>query len=144
MSAIDPEKLATPQRAYLAVRVALEKGHLIRPDSCQRCNAPNTPCSDGRSRIQAHHHDYSKPLDVEWICAACHRRDTPLPTQPRPDYLPPNTLFTGEAVLNARRLRQLGWTYPAIARLYGVHKNTARQAVVGITWKYLPASSETA
>lgn len=30
---------------------------------CQRCGAGNS---------QAHHKDYSKPLDIVWLCAPCH------------------------------------------------------------------------
>lgn len=30
------------------------------------------PCKCGAVKAQAHHHDYSKPLEVEWMCAKCH------------------------------------------------------------------------
>jgi predicted Zn-ribbon and HTH transcriptional regulator len=43
---------------------AIDKGILIRPATCQSC---------GKSgRIMAHHHDYSHPLHVEFLCAQCH------------------------------------------------------------------------
>lgn len=33
------------------------------------------PCADcGSARSHGHHSDYSKPLDVEWVCARCHGR----------------------------------------------------------------------
>lgn len=47
-----------------AVRRAVSSGALVRPEKCSRCGSGG--------RIQAHHHDYDKPLDVEWLCASCH------------------------------------------------------------------------
>lgn len=46
------------------VRDAVKVGRLVRPDSCQRCGKA--------ARVQAHHHDYSLPLEVEWVCSDCH------------------------------------------------------------------------
>lgn len=56
----DPIKFA----ARSAVSNALRDGRIKRKP-CELCGATE--------RIQAHHHDYSKPLDVEWLCFKCHR-----------------------------------------------------------------------
>lgn len=43
---------------------AILKGVLIRPSVCEDC---------GQERYtQGHHEDYSKPLNVVWVCTACH------------------------------------------------------------------------
>lgn len=51
-------------RAETAVGNAVRDGYLVRPKTCPRC--------DSDRAIHAHHHDYSKPLEVEWMCARCH------------------------------------------------------------------------
>lgn len=43
---------------------ALRDGKVTRPDRCQHCNVE---CVQ-----QGHHNDYSKPLDVVWVCVLCH------------------------------------------------------------------------
>lgn len=58
--AVFPEKRA----AQLELRRAVNCGEVDRPDTCSDCG------SEGQ--IQAHHHDYSKPLDVHWLCPLCH------------------------------------------------------------------------
>lgn len=59
-----------------AVYSAIEKGFLIRPEFCQLCGNPG--------RIEASHDDYSKPLDVQWLCQPCHREyDTSNPKSVR-------------------------------------------------------------
>lgn len=65
-----PEKSA----AKRAVRRAVESGILIRPEKCQMCNS-EFETLDGRAGIHAHHPDYSKPLDVMWLCPICHAKE---------------------------------------------------------------------
>lgn len=61
--------------ARVSVRRAITRGDLIRPDSCPRCGAFSKR-RDGVSAIQAHHHrGYEYPLDIEWLCARCHRKE---------------------------------------------------------------------
>jgi len=47
---------------HSCVSYALKSGKLIR-QPCEVCNEP---------RVQAHHDDYSKPLDVKWLCVKHH------------------------------------------------------------------------
>lgn len=54
------------RRAHKRVYWALVYGKLIRPDACSRCG-------DDKRRIEGHHPDHSKPLDVIWLCTPCHR-----------------------------------------------------------------------
>lgn len=58
-----PEK----RRAHKNVERAIRAGHLTRPDACPRCGTDRSP-------VHAHHEDYSRPLDVQWLCARCHGR----------------------------------------------------------------------
>jgi len=50
--------------ARTILNAAVRSGKLIKPDVCQGCGE--------NKRITAHHHDYSKPLDVIWLCYQCH------------------------------------------------------------------------
>jgi ribosomal protein S27AE len=50
--------------AYRTVERALKTGKLIKLDECERCGSEGS--------LEAHHEDYSKPLDVEWLCTKCH------------------------------------------------------------------------
>jgi len=61
----NPEKAA----AHRMVRSAVKSGFLCRPDVCQECG-------DG-GVIHGHHEDYSKPLDVDWLCVPCHHKRHP-------------------------------------------------------------------
>lgn len=53
-------------RIYKRVRRAVERGAILKPDQCQNCAT--------RTRLHAHHEDYTKPLEVEWLCRPCHLR----------------------------------------------------------------------
>ena len=43
---------------------AVKRGEIIKPNNCQICGK--------ETRLTAHHEDYSKPLDVMWLCYKCH------------------------------------------------------------------------
>lgn len=44
---------------------AKRNGLLVAPERCGACQSTG--------RIEAAHTDYSKPLDVTWLCRPCHR-----------------------------------------------------------------------
>jgi len=53
--------------AWAKVKRALKMGVMVKPSICSNCG------SEKKSRfLQGHHRDYSKPLDVLWLCARCH------------------------------------------------------------------------
>lgn len=55
----------TPSYAHSLVAAAIAKGQLIRGE----CEIGG----DCAGRIDAHHDDYSRPLDVRWLCQRHHR-----------------------------------------------------------------------
>lgn len=58
----NPEKY----RAHNAVNNAIRGRRLFKPTECEHCKQTK--------RLEGHHDDYSKPLQVTWLCSLCHRR----------------------------------------------------------------------
>ena len=58
---LNPEKI----KARNIVNHAITAGKLTRPNYCESCFKECKP--DG------HHEDYSRPLNVEWLCRECHK-----------------------------------------------------------------------
>ncbi len=52
---------------------AIRRGELVRPSACEKCQEPARPEIGQRGRITAHHEDYTKPLEVIWLCHECHK-----------------------------------------------------------------------
>ena len=55
-------------KANNAVNNAVRDNRLTKPNICECCN--NTFTS---KQIHGHHTDYSKPLEVMWLCNDCHK-----------------------------------------------------------------------
>ena len=51
--------------AHRKVNYAIRTGELIKPEKCEMCGEVKRLCG--------HHEDYSKPLDVKWLCYSCHK-----------------------------------------------------------------------
>jgi hypothetical protein len=61
----NPDKALAHSRLWRAIG----RGEIVIPETCQSCGK--------KGSVHGHHHDYSKPLDVEWLCPACHGKKNP-------------------------------------------------------------------
>lgn len=57
-------KLMYKQRARQIVYEAIRHGKLKKPSKCTHCLE--------KKRLEGHHEDYAKPLEVIWLCKKCH------------------------------------------------------------------------
>ncbi len=62
--AYGPQK-CPKKKAHHIVTQAIKAGELVNPGICEHC------FGDER-KVFAHHEDYDKPLEVNWICRPCH------------------------------------------------------------------------
>ena len=64
---INNYKKKYPERVFAARKInnAVRDGRIHKPDTCSSCGSNNT--------IHGHHEDYSKPLEVTWLCPSCHK-----------------------------------------------------------------------
>jgi len=67
----NPGKVKKHRDAHQAIRKALRKNKLTKPDTCTRCKHYS-------KHIHAHHHkgyNEDNKLNVIWLCAKCHIRE---------------------------------------------------------------------
>lgn len=81
----DRQRAKLPHRAKLRAKVG-KRWREENPDAYRAQTAVNNAVRDGKirkepcffcgskTRVHAHHHNYSKPLNVTWLCPKCHHR----------------------------------------------------------------------
>ena len=57
---------ATKAKARAQAQRALKQG-VITKRPCNRCGSVD--------RLEMHHADYAKPLEIEWLCDPCHSKE---------------------------------------------------------------------
>lgn len=124
------------RKAHQTVQSAVKRGDVIRPKSCPRCG--------GTKRIEAHHPDYTKPLQIEWLCRKCHFAEHGKPKfystvkKRFKGAQSPTAKLTEQQARDAITMHKSGlWTLRAIGRHFAVDESTIRLLLKGKTWAHL-------
>lgn len=119
--------------ARIQVSRALRKGTLVRPETCSSCGVNPGVDKRGRSKIHGHHSDHAKALDIEWLCANCHRIVTP---QPRGEKCGAAKL-TAVKILKIRKAHAKGISGIELSNLYKVSRANISDIVRRKSWRHV-------
>jgi DNA-binding transcriptional regulator YiaG len=120
-------------RANKVVAYAIKHGKLTRPTHCAQCLA--------EAFVEASHRDYSKPLEVAWLCRPCHRAEdkqhpktqaVPISSQ-RPVRPPPLQRQPIDLATLRERIVREDLSQVELAQIMGVNKSTV--------WRWLHGRS---
>lgn len=132
----NPEKTKAQNQLNYAVRMGRIKRGL-----CEGCGT----CEN----VHAHHDDYSKPLDVRWLCYICHRKTHPVGEKEKQIKFSgakranlhgesnPYSKLTEKDVKEIRALLKAGISQERIAYFYGVHQTKISSIKRGETWSHI-------
>lgn len=107
------------------VRRAIKAGHVQRKEACEVCGGESL-------KLDAHHCDYNKPLDLMWLCRKCHidwhRRNQAVPLKERP--LARHHALLKDAA-DVRAMSEAGHPRRAIAEHFGFSPSKVAQMIRG-------------
>ena len=113
--------------ARRVVEAAIKAGVLMKPEACSSCGKKDC-------RIEAHHEDHTKPLEVTWLCVSCHRkrdyemrRKQGIPEKPKS-----SRKLTDDQV---REIRECNLSYSQMAKKYDVSVNVLQKVKAHQTYK---------
>ena len=58
----NPEKLMARHK----IQIGIKNGSIVKPLVCEFCGL--------KTRLNGHHDDYNKPMEVRWLCSSCHKK----------------------------------------------------------------------
>jgi hypothetical protein len=61
-----PRRKGPKVKARQILNRAVKSGAIVKPDKCEGCGE--------KKRLTGHHEDYTKPLEVKWLCYLCHAK----------------------------------------------------------------------
>lgn len=126
----NPEKLQAQNRLNYAVRSGV-----LERKPCEECGTAN--------RVHAHHHDYSKPLDVRWLCYVCHKKAHPVDDEDKAIKFSgakkarlfgtdnPNGRLTPREIDGIRKMLDSGLSQVKIGKAFDVSQATVSRVKLG-------------
>lgn len=123
MHSKNPSKI----NARRVVEAAIKAGVLMKPEACSSCGKKDR-------RIEAHHEDHTKPLEVTWLCVSCHRkRDYEMRRkQGILEKSKSSRKLTDDQV---REIRECDLSYSQMAKKYGVSISVLQKVKAYQTYK---------
>lgn len=73
----NPERVAAHKKAWIERNPEKRAAHIALNNAVRAGRVVKGPCEvcDSTGRVHGHHDDYTKPLEVRWLCPAHHSEE---------------------------------------------------------------------